>query len=65
VVSSYNGKSQEQIRNRIREALGKDYALGGIASLDQLGLLDFPLNSTHKVIRSEIQSAVNSYVKVK
>lgn len=63
VVSSYNGKTQIQIKNHVRDMLGKDYALGGVASLKQLGLIEFPLNSTHKIIKSGVQTALSEYFK--
>ncbi|KAJ0120548.1 hypothetical protein J7T55_015277 [Diaporthe amygdali] len=63
IFSSYNGKSQNQIKDHIRKTLGKGYALGGAASLEQLGLYGFPLNSTHKVDRAQIQVAVDSFTK--
>jgi hypothetical protein len=62
VVSSYNGKSEAQIKAGVLAALGKDYALGGLASLKQLELVEFPLNQTHKVIKSEVQEAVEKYI---
>ncbi|KAK8022711.1 hypothetical protein PG993_013478 [Apiospora rasikravindrae] len=59
VVSSYGeGKTEAEIKAHVRSALGRDYALAGLASLKQLGLVEFPLNQTHKVIRSELRSVV-------
>lgn len=63
MVSSYNGKTQTQIKNHVRDVLGKDYALGGVASLKQLGLIEFPLNATHKIIKSRVQIALAEYLK--
>ncbi|KAK8091563.1 hypothetical protein PG997_001924 [Apiospora hydei] len=59
VVSSYgDGKTEAQIKEHVRAALGRDYALAGLASLKQLGLVEFPLNQTHKVVRSELRGLV-------
>ena len=63
VLSSYNGKNESQIKDHVRVVFGKDYALGGLASLQQLGLVEFPLNPTHKIIKSEVQSAVVKHLK--
>jgi hypothetical protein len=41
---------------------GRNYALGGLASLKQIGLVEFPLNQTHKIIKSDVQTAVLKYV---
>ncbi|KAK8076019.1 hypothetical protein PG994_003291 [Apiospora phragmitis] len=63
IIGSYHdGKSEAQIKKHVREALGRDYALAGLASLKQLGLVEFPLNQTHKVIRSELRSVVLKYL---
>ncbi|KFA71120.1 hypothetical protein S40288_04511 [Stachybotrys chartarum IBT 40288] len=58
VLGSYNGKGKEEIQGHIRTALGKDYALGGVASLEEIGLSHFPVNPTHKIMKSKVQTAV-------
>lgn len=63
VLSSYYGKNEAQIKRHVREALGRDYALGGLASLEQLRLTGFPLNATRKVVRSDVQAAVLQYIE--
>ncbi|KAI0536945.1 putative amp dependent CoA ligase [Xylaria digitata] len=63
VISSFPaGKTEMQIKEHVCRALDKDYALAGLASLKQLGFVDFPINQTHKVIRSEIRQAVLKYM---
>ncbi|KAL8792405.1 MAG: hypothetical protein Q9195_005019 [Heterodermia aff. obscurata] len=63
VLSSYNGKTGMEIKDHVRAVLGRDYALAGLASLKQLELVDFPLNQTHKIIKSEVQTAVMKYLE--
>ena len=63
VLSSYSGKTEASIKNHVEAVFGRDYALGGLVSLKQLGLVEFPLNSTHKIIKSEVQTAVVKYLK--
>lgn len=58
VLGSYNGKTQEQINEHVRSVFGEDYALGGLASLKELGLLEFPVNQTHKIVKSRVQEDV-------
>ena len=65
VLSSYNGKTEAQIKDHVRAVFGRDYALGGLTSLKQLGLVKFPLNATHKVVKSEVQTAVVRHVEGK
>ena len=62
LLSSYNGKTETQIKDYVRVVFDRDYALGGLASLKQLGLVTFPLNATHKVVKSEVQTAVVKYL---
>lgn len=63
VLASYNGKDQAQIKDYVRAVFGRDYLLGGLASLKELGLVEFPLNLTHKIIKSEIQTAVLKHLE--
>lgn len=61
VLGSYNGKTEAQIKEHVRSVFGSDYVLGGLASLEQLGLIEFPVNATHKVVKSEVHTAVLKY----
>ncbi|KAI1504053.1 hypothetical protein F5X99DRAFT_416845 [Biscogniauxia marginata] len=63
VLSTYNGKTELQIKDHVRAVFGNDYALGGLASLKQLELVEFPLNPTHKIIKTEVQGAVAKHLK--
>jgi len=63
VLSSYNGKSEAQIKDHVRAVFGRDYALGGMAELKQLGLIEFPVNQTHKIVKSKVQMAVVEHLK--
>ncbi|KAK0644861.1 4-coumarate--CoA ligase 2 [Lasiodiplodia hormozganensis] len=64
VLSSLNGKTQKEIKSYILRTLGKGYALGGLATLEEVGLSEFTVNATHKIVRSEVEKAVQrSYVK--
>ncbi|KAF7587031.1 hypothetical protein BBP40_007853 [Aspergillus hancockii] len=58
VISSYSGKTETEIIDHVRAVLGLSYELGGVGSLKQLGLVEFPVNMTRKVVRSEVQEAV-------
>lgn len=65
VVSSFEGTSAEQIKKHIQVILGRDYTLGGVVCLKQLGLVEFPVNATHKIIKSEVQKAVVKHLERK
>ena len=62
VLSKYNGKTEDEIKNHVRALLGRDYALGGLSLLAQLGLHAFPVNPTHKIIKFEVQKAVMKHL---
>lgn len=58
VLSSLNGKTEEEIKNHLLRTFGNDYALGGLCTLEDVGLSEFTVNATHKIIRSEVENAV-------
>ncbi|KAH6843310.1 putative amp dependent CoA ligase [Chaetomium sp. MPI-CAGE-AT-0009] len=62
VLGSLKGKTETQVKSHVRAVFGKDCALGGLASLDQLGLVEFPLNPTRKIMKSEVRKAVIKYL---
>lgn len=62
VLSSFNGKTETEINDHVGTVFDRSYALGGLASLKQLGLDEFPLNPTHKIIKSEVQLAVTRHL---
>ncbi|KAK3635848.1 hypothetical protein LTR22_018983 [Elasticomyces elasticus] len=61
-VLSFNGRSEAEIKQCIIDVFGKDYQLAGAASLEQLGLDAFPLTTTSKVVKFELQKAVQVYL---
>ncbi|EMD88364.1 hypothetical protein COCC4DRAFT_149851 [Bipolaris maydis ATCC 48331] len=63
VVESFTNVSVEQVKQHVCTAIGDEYALGGVVCLKQLGLARFPVNATHKIIKSELQEAVLKYWK--
>lgn len=44
------------------EHFGKDCALGGVATLNDLGLEKFPLNKTEKIVKRELEAPVAAYL---
>lgn len=64
VLASFSGKTEDQIKQHVRDVFGKDYALGGLASLKDLGLLEFPVNQTHKIVKSKVQEEVEKYLSI-
>ncbi|KKK23173.1 hypothetical protein ARAM_002144 [Aspergillus rambellii] len=61
VLASLNGKTEAQIKQHVIRSFGQKYALGGVSTLEQLGLREFPVNATHKLIKADVQSAVAKY----
>lgn len=62
MLGSLNGKKGNDIEKYVCSKLGGEYALGGLASLEQIGLQEFPVNATHKVVKFEVQEAVMRYL---
>jgi 4-coumarate--CoA ligase len=63
VLASLNCKTEEDIRNHVMRTLGAEYVLGGIVTLEQLGLSEFPVNPTHKIMKSELTDIVLSHLQ--
>ena len=63
VVETFANTTAEEVKRHVLTVLGRDYALGGVVPLKQLGLVEIPVNATHKVMKSEVQAAVASYVQ--
>ena len=63
VVESFTNINITNVKQHVKITLGEDYTLGGVVCLKQLGFVDFPVNATHKIIKSELQEAVLRYWK--
>lgn len=63
VVSSMRGKSEEDIKQQVLDMFGKDYQLAGACSLKQLGVEEFSLNASGKIMKIDLQKAVLAYLK--
>ncbi|KAE9364968.1 acetyl-CoA synthetase-like protein [Stipitochalara longipes BDJ] len=60
VLRSFAGKDPDKINNHIVRVLGKHYLPSDLLTLEQLGLDEFPINATHKVVKSELQQTASS-----
>ena len=58
VISDFGNTTEQQIKQHVIEVFGTDYALGGVASLQQMGFRDFPLNSTGKIMKISLEEIV-------
>ena len=54
VLDAFKGKSKDEIKKRVFDAFGKDYALADVASLEELGLTAFPMNATGKIMKIDL-----------
>jgi 4-coumarate--CoA ligase len=63
VIENFANATAEQIKEHVRAVLGANNALGGVVALKQLGLVEFPFNATHKVVKTDVQAAVIKYLK--
>lgn len=52
----------KDIVQHVKRCLGKEYMLSGVASLAQVGLKEFPVNATHKIIKAEVERAVREMI---
>lgn len=61
VLERSTGKTETEIKRHIASTLGDENALQGVLFLQDLGLDEFPVNATHKIIRSEVEDALLEY----
>ena len=52
MVKNLEDKTEDQVKQQVLDVFGKDYALRGVASVQQLGLDGFPLYATGKIVKS-------------
>lgn len=60
-VLEHSSRTETEIKTHITITLGEENALQGVLFLQDLGLERFPVNATHKIIRSEVEAAVLQY----
>lgn len=63
VLRSLASNSPGDINRHIEKMLGKQYVLDGLLTLEQLGLAAFPVNATHKIMKSEMKTALLKYLQ--
>lgn len=51
---------REEMKNSVPKFLGPDYMVGGVVFLSELGLSDWPTNSSHKVVKKDIVDAIEA-----
>lgn len=68
VVSSLESSSRDRtytkddLRQRIIDVFGAEYGLGGVATLPELGLSQFPVNATGKIPKRELEAPVAAWI---
>ncbi|KAA8648079.1 hypothetical protein EYZ11_007064 [Aspergillus tanneri] len=65
VVRDFDGVlDREDIQRHVEQRFGRDYARGTILSLQEIGLDQFPVNATHKLVKHELEAAVRAHLRV-
>lgn len=62
VLSNCNGTTEDNVKSHVLQMFGQDYALRGVSSLEQIGLYEFPVNATHKIIKFQVEATVMEYL---
>ena len=63
VVQDLKDKTKDDVKKQIIDLFGPDYALGGVATLKDLGLDKFPLNATGKIMKRDLEAPIARYLK--
>lgn len=59
IVEDYKeGMDKARVEQIIIDKFGREYALGGVCTLHELGLSTWPMNATGKVVKTELKEAV-------
>ncbi|KAI5359126.1 putative AMP-dependent synthetase/ligase, ANL domain, AMP-binding enzyme domain superfamily [Septoria linicola] len=64
VVEDLQGKTVEELKREVLDKFGKDYVLEGVATFQELGLKEWPLNATGKIMKLELVPRVTEYLEV-
>ncbi|GIZ46365.1 hypothetical protein CKM354_000949300 [Cercospora kikuchii] len=62
VVEALHGKTADEVKDQVVTMFGQDYALGGVVTLQQLGLESWPSNATGKIMKLELMPKVEEYL---
>ena len=54
--------TREGIAAEIDAKFGKDFGIGGVLTLEELGFTQFPVNASGKIIKREVQEAASVHV---
>lgn len=60
VVEHMGGKSKADVKQHVTDIFGPDYALGDVLALNELGLGQFPLNATGKILKRELLERIDA-----
>lgn len=63
VLSAFGERKPENINEHVKRTFGEQYALDGVLALKQIGLEKFPVNATHKIMKPDVQKAVQDYLE--
>ncbi|KAK5092222.1 hypothetical protein LTR70_001970 [Exophiala xenobiotica] len=64
ITRDLNGKTNGDVHRQVLDIFGRNYALVGVAMLGELGMADFPLNATGKIMKLEMVEPVMRYLKL-
>ena len=53
----------DSLKQAVVDGLGPDYALASIITLDQLSMVDFPINATGKIMKIHLKESAIRYLQ--
>lgn len=63
VLRAPTGIDKARIETHVQQSVGHPCLLDGVLTLHDLGLDDFPINATSKILRTAVAIAVVNYVE--
>ena len=61
VVQDLKGKTSDQVKEEVLSKFGQEYALENVVSFEQLGLTQWPMNATGKIVKTDLRDAVKRF----
>lgn len=63
ILSSLCGNTVQELKTQVVEKLGKAYEIGDIFTLEELGMQEWPLNASGKIIKHVLKEVVVKYLE--
>jgi 4-coumarate--CoA ligase len=61
IVEDLNGNTVDEVKEEVLKKFGGEYALEYVVTFKQLGMQKWPINTTGKILKTELRSKVEAF----